>query len=133
MDIAALGRGLWESTGFVGLTGKQIAMLGIACVLLYLAIFRKFEPLLLLPIGFGALLANPPFAPVMSSPVGDTPGGLFYYLKVGVEKEIFPPLIFLGGGEEGWRPRSDPAMIGALAEGKSDSILAGCRCIDHAS
>lgn len=105
MDIAALGRGLWELTGFVGLTGKQIAMLGIACVLLYLAIFRKFEPLLLLPIGFGALLASPPFA----------------------------PLIFLGGGEEGWRPRSDPAMIGALAEGKSDSILAGCRCIDHAS
>ena len=65
---------------------------------MYLAIFKKFEPLLLLPIGFGAVLANLPFAPIMNPPSGSMPGGLWYYLYTGVEREIFPPLIFMGVG-----------------------------------
>ena len=65
---------------------------------MYLAVFKKFEPLLLLPIGFGAVLANLPFAPIMNPPSGSMPGGLWYYLYTGVEREIFPPLIFLGVG-----------------------------------
>jgi len=73
-------------------------MLGVGFVLMYLAIFKKFEPLLLLPIGFGAVLANLPFAPIMNPPSGSMPGGLWYYLYTGVEREIFPPLIFMGVG-----------------------------------
>lgn len=74
-------------------------MLGIACVLLYLAIVRKFEPLLLLPISFGMLLSNLPVANLMAGPATEgAVGGLLYYLYQGVKLGIFPPLIFLGIG-----------------------------------
>ncbi|MCX7830200.1 MAG: sodium ion-translocating decarboxylase subunit beta, partial [Acidobacteria bacterium] len=73
-------------------------MILISCVLLYLAIKKGFEPLLLVPIGFGALLANLPLNGLMSPPTDAGPGGLFYFLFKGVELEIFPPLIFLGLG-----------------------------------
>ncbi|MBK6846325.1 MAG: sodium ion-translocating decarboxylase subunit beta [Proteobacteria bacterium] len=73
-------------------------MLGIATLLIYLAIRRGFEPLLLLPIGLGAFLANLPGSGLLTPPDGQTPGGLFYYLSKGIELEIFPPLIFLGIG-----------------------------------
>lgn len=75
-------------------------MIGVACILIYLAIVRKFEPLLLLPIAFGVLLANLPLAGLMNEPaVGSTePGGLLYYLYLGVKKGIYPSLIFLGIG-----------------------------------
>jgi oxaloacetate decarboxylase beta subunit len=82
----------------MGLGWGELVMLGVAFLLVYLAVFRKFEPLLLLPIGFGAILANLPFAPIMNPPSGSMPGGLWYYLYMGVEREIFPPLIFLGVG-----------------------------------
>jgi oxaloacetate decarboxylase beta subunit len=81
-----------ESSGFAELTLGQITMLAVGCVLLYLAIVRKFEPLLLLPIGFGVILANIPVAGLME------PGGLLYYLYSGVKLGIYPPLIFLGVG-----------------------------------
>lgn len=73
-------------------------MLGISLVLIYLAIVKEFEPLLLLPIGFGALLANIPEAHLMAAPVGDAVGGPFWYISKGIELELFPPLIFLGVG-----------------------------------
>ncbi|QUL98109.1 MAG: sodium ion-translocating decarboxylase subunit beta [Candidatus Fermentithermobacillus carboniphilus] len=98
MDLGVLAERLWESTGLVGLTPGNLVMIGVGVLLLYLAIFKKFEPLLLLPIGFGAILANLPFAPIMNPPTDSMPGGLLYYLHFGVEKEIFPPLIFLGVG-----------------------------------
>lgn len=72
---------------------KTIAMLGIACVLIYLAIVKQYEPLLLLPIAFGMLLANLPFAGLASDG-----NGLFSYLYYGVKYGIYPPLIFLGIG-----------------------------------
>jgi carboxybiotin decarboxylase len=96
-----------KSTGFSGLNMGSIIMIGIACLLLYLAIVKKFEPLLLVPIGFGVLLTNLPFADLMAAPVMDIkenvihtvqPGGLLYYLFQGDHLGIFPPLIFMGVG-----------------------------------
>jgi oxaloacetate decarboxylase beta subunit len=84
--------------GFWMLTWGQVAMLAVACLLIYLAIRRGFEPLLLLPIGLGAFLANLPGSGLLTPPEGDTMGGLYYYLSKGIELEIFPPLIFLGIG-----------------------------------
>jgi oxaloacetate decarboxylase beta subunit len=73
-------------------------MLGVACILIYLAIVKKFEPLLLLPIAFGVLLANLPLAGLMLEPTDTANGGLLYYLYLGVKKGIYPSLIFLGIG-----------------------------------
>jgi len=93
-----------ESMGFTAVTGGQIIMLIVSLVLLYLAIERKFEPLLLLPIGFGMFLANLPLAGLMAEPVGTfgkegfQAGGLLYYLYMGVKLGIYPPLIFMGVG-----------------------------------
>jgi carboxybiotin decarboxylase len=84
--------------GFWSLTWGQVAMLAVASLLIYLAIKRGFEPLLLLPIGFGAFLANLPGNGLLTVPQGNEIGGLYYYLSKGIELEIFPPLIFLGIG-----------------------------------
>jgi oxaloacetate decarboxylase beta subunit len=67
-------------------------MIIIGCVLIYLAIKKGYEPLLLLPIGFGVILANLPLAGLMEE------GGLLYWLYQGVKLGIYPPLIFLGVG-----------------------------------
>jgi sodium ion-translocating decarboxylase beta subunit len=96
-----------RSTGFYGLTAGAMAMLVISCLLLYLAIVKKFEPLLLVPIAFGVLLTNLPFAGLMTEPIMEIkenaihtiqPGGLLYYLFQGDHLGIFPPLIFMGVG-----------------------------------
>jgi len=79
-------------TGFANLTFKEFIMIIIACVLFYLAIKKEYEPLLLLPIGFGVLLANLPLAGLMEE------GGLLYWLYQGVKLGIYPPLIFMGVG-----------------------------------
>ena len=91
---------LLNDSGFVKLTWQQIIMIIVAAVLIYLAIVKKFEPLLLLPIAFGVLLANLPCTGIMSpSATGSTePGGLLYYLYQGVKLGIYPSLIFLGVG-----------------------------------
>ena len=91
---------IWRDSGFNAIEWQQIVMILIACVLVYLAIVKKFEPLLLLPIAFGVLLANLPMANLMEGPVaGSTdPGGLLYYLYQGVKLGIYPSLIFLGIG-----------------------------------
>ena len=60
---------LWLSTGLAHLVWREAVMLGVACLLLWLAIRKGFEPLLLVPIGFGALLANRPQLGIL------TPGG----------------------------------------------------------
>lgn len=96
-----------KSTGFYGLTIGSIMMIGVSCLLLYLAIVKKFEPLLLVPIAFGVLLTNLPFAGLMAEPIMEIkanaihtiqPGGLLYYLFQGDHLGIFPPLIFMGVG-----------------------------------
>ncbi len=63
---------------------QPLIMIAVACLLMYLAIVKKFEPLLLLPISFGMLLANLPLAGMMNPPVGDQAGGLLYYLYRGL-------------------------------------------------
>ena len=63
---------IWESTAFTAGTWREYVMLAVACLLLYLAIAKQFEPLLLLPIAFGILLANLPLAGLMDGPVYET-------------------------------------------------------------
>lgn len=100
---------LINNTGFLSLSFGQLIMMLVSFVLLYLAIVKKFEPLLLLPIAFGMLLANLPntglmepgsYVPDPMNPGHDKliPGGLLYYLYQGVKMGIYPPLIFLGVG-----------------------------------
>ncbi len=88
----------FRSTGFAHVTIQNLVMIGVAFVLLYLAIVKEFEPLLLVPIAFGALAVNIPMANLTAAPVGNEIGGLFYYISYGVKLEIFPPLIFIGVG-----------------------------------
>lgn len=107
---------LWEfflSMGFASMTWQQGVMIVVSCVLIYLALVKGFEPLLLLPIAFGMLLANLPLAGLMDGPTYKAvmdpetgiairemvdPGGLLYWLYRGVKLGIYPPLIFMGVG-----------------------------------
>jgi len=110
---------LWNGSGFANMTWQQGAMIGISFLLLYLAIHKKFEPLLLLPIAFGMLLTNLPwpgggvFHPewfegeINWAAIGgnyhDAAGnhiepGLFDFLYLGVKLDIFPCLIFMAVG-----------------------------------
>lgn len=83
----------WAETGIVHFTAGQVLMMAVGALLLYLAIVRGFEPLLLLPIGFGAVLANIPHAGFTEE------GGLLYYAyHIGIETGVFPLLIFMGVG-----------------------------------
>ncbi len=92
-----------KDTGFQYITWQMIVMWIVSGVLMYLAIVKKFEPLLLLPISLGALAVNIPTAGFydggwsiegMFSPTG----GLYYYISQGIHLELFPPIIFLGVG-----------------------------------
>ena len=108
-------QGIWVSSGFASMAWQNAVMLVVACVLLYLGIVRKFEPLLLVGIAFGMLLTNLP------TPVGETPiynpelwtrfmdgeigygtvmhdGGLLDILYIGVKSGLYPSLIFIGVG-----------------------------------
>ena len=85
---------LVNNSGFVRGHWTQYLMILVACFLIYLAVVKKYEPLLLLPIAFGVLLANLPFAGLSSY----DEKGLIYYLYQGVKMGIYPPLIFLGIG-----------------------------------
>ena len=83
---------LWESTGLYNFTGPQAIMMAVGFLLLFLAIKKGFEPLLLLPIGFGAILSNIPVAGMTEE------GGVLYYLYSGIKSGMFPLLIFMGVG-----------------------------------
>ncbi|GAA0123884.1 sodium ion-translocating decarboxylase subunit beta [Clostridium butanoliproducens] len=98
MNIIEVLQELLSTSGFAAITWKELLMIGVSCVLIYLAIAKEFEPLLLLPIAFGMLLTNLPLADIMAEPTAGEVGGLLYYLSRGVKLEIFPPLIFLGVG-----------------------------------
>ncbi len=84
---------LWSETGIANFEFGQLVMILVGTGLLFLAIRKGFEPLLLLPMGFGAILANIPNAGFTE------PGGLLYYIySVGIETGVFPLLIFMGVG-----------------------------------
>ena len=96
---------LWEATAFKDISWQMVAMWPVVGALLYLAIVKGFEPLLLVPISLGALISNLPLhdflqqAPVYNQYGGlQSAGGLFYYLNQGIVLQIYPPLIFLGVG-----------------------------------
>ncbi|WP_294497375.1 sodium ion-translocating decarboxylase subunit beta [uncultured Gemmiger sp.] len=111
---------------------RYVIMIAVACVLLYLAIVHQFEPLLLLPIGFGMLMANLPLDNIihMEIFINDTQhinwqllgesGGLADYLYLGVKLGIYPPLIFLGIGTmtdfEPLIARPSSLLMGAAAQ-----------------
>ena len=86
---------LIRMSGLVHLTYKEIIMIIIACIFLYLAIKKGYEPYLLIPIAFGILLVNLPLAGLMTPPADSESGGLLYYLYQGTNLGIYPPLIFL--------------------------------------
>lgn len=97
--------GLWLDSGLSQISAGQIFMMGIGLLLLYLAISKNFEPLLLVPIGFGAILVNIPGAGFVTEPVYDAmghldvPGGILYYIyEAGIATGVFPLLIFMGVG-----------------------------------
>jgi carboxybiotin decarboxylase len=102
--LGELAMRLFKTTGIAGIISDQmtkdwtlgigrILMIGVGLVLIYLGIFKKFEPLLLIPIGYGAILANIPLAGIAD------PGGILYYIyEVGIVTGIFPLLIFMGVG-----------------------------------
>ena len=111
---------LWADSGFAALDLKHTIMILVACVLVYLAVVKKFEPLLLLPIAFGMLLANLPITGLMDAPVDHAPGGLLYYIYQGVKLGIYPSLIFLGiGAMTDFGPliaRPSSLLLGAAAQ-----------------
>ena len=111
---------------------RYVIMIAVACILLYLAIVHKFEPLLLLPIGFGMLMANLPLDNIIHMEIfinetqhinwqmlGES-GGLADYLYLGVKLGIYPPLIFLGIGTmtdfEPLIARPSSLLMGAAAQ-----------------
>ena len=107
MDIGQTFIDFIHQTGFATMTWQQAVMLVIACVLLYLAIVKQYEPMLLLPIAFGMLLANLPGANLgvhysniqeFSQLAAAGEAGLIDYLYLGVKLGIYPPLIFMGVG-----------------------------------
>lgn len=83
---------LWHSTGLYNFTAGQVLMMLVGFLLLFLALKKDFEPLLLLPIGFGAILSNIPVAGIAEE------GGILYYLYFGIKLGIWPLLIFMGVG-----------------------------------
>ncbi len=113
MDISTILTNLWEQSGFAMLDWRNLVMIGVAIFFLVLAIKFKFEPLLLVPIAFGILLANLPGANIMLDTTGGQLGsfgqafvegthwydsGVLRILYVGVKSSIFPCLIFMGVG-----------------------------------
>ena len=96
---------LWASSGLAQIQLGQLLMMAVGLGLLFLAISKGFEPLLLVPIGFGTILANIPGAGFDAAPVYDalgqmeSPGGLLYYIyHAGIETGLFPLVIFMGVG-----------------------------------
>lgn len=115
-------------TGIAALSWQQAVMIGVGALLVYLGIARRYEPLLLVPIGFGAMLANLPLAGLTAE------GGLLdYFYLVGVDTGVFPALIFLGiGALTDFGPLiSKPAtfLLGAAAQFGIFGTLIGAQLI----
>ena len=98
---------IYGNTGLAHISWQMLVMWIVVFTLLYLAVYKQFEPLLLIPIAFGALLANLPtqgimegfeFAGQFHELKKDGTGGLFYYFFQGIHLELFPPIIFFGVG-----------------------------------
>ena len=114
-QMGFLDNGSFDATGFL----LRLIMILVACLLIYLAVAKGFEPYLLIPIGVGMLLVN--LAPALYQPgANGEAGGLLYSFHKGIEWEIFPPLIFLGiGATTDFGPlisRPSSLLLGAAAQ-----------------
>jgi len=93
MDFYLLAlKGVIEQSGFLALNWPMMTMLLVSFILLYLAIVKEFEPLLLVPIAFGCLLVNLPLSGIIDE------GGFLYFVKIGIDHELYPIIIFMGIG-----------------------------------
>ena len=90
----------FANSGFAYFTWQHLLMIVIGSILIYIAIVKHAEPLLLIPIGFGIILANipPEVTGLLNPPTGDQVGGLLWYIQRGMFLGVYPPLIFLGIG-----------------------------------
>ena len=87
----------FNNTGFALVDYRQVIMLFVGIIFIYLGIAKHYEPLLLVPIGFGILIGNMPVVPGMRLGIYEN-GSVLNYFYFGVTKGIYPPLIFLGIG-----------------------------------
>ena len=87
----------WQYTGFANMTIQHIVMILIGIAFIYMAIKKEWEPLLLIPIGFGMIIGNIPFVPGLNIGIYEE-GSVMNILYQGVQKGWYPPLIFLGIG-----------------------------------
>jgi len=139
-SLGVMMKNLWSSTGIAEMIRAQqldwmggagrLLMLMIGLLLLYLAIVKKFEPLLLVPIAFGCLLSNIPLAGI------NEPGGILYYVyNVGIASGVFPLLIFMGvGAMTDFGPMlANPktALLGAAAQIGIFSTLIGALALSE--
>ena len=119
-----------NSTGFAALTLENLIMIAIGGLLIFLGIARQYEPLLLVPIGFGAILVNLPLASLMDE------GGLLDYFYFGIKSGIFPPLIFLGiGAMTDFAPllsKPKTFLLGAAAQFGIFATLLGAKAMGFA-
>ena len=133
---------LWASSGLAQLELGQFVMMAVGLGLLFLAINKGFEPLLLVPIGFGTILANVPGAGFDAAPVYDalgqmeSPGGLLYYIyHAGIETGLFPLVIFMGvGAMTDFGPllaNPKTLMLGAAAQVGIFTTVLGAVALSH--
>jgi oxaloacetate decarboxylase beta subunit len=124
VEVPAFATLLYNS-GFAGLTWQNLVMFAVGGVLIYLAVRKGYEPLLLIPIGFGAILANLPYAMMSASMAYEHGTGIGHPLlqmvyDVGIRTEFLPPIIFLGvGALTDFRPllgRPITFLLGAAAQ-----------------
>lgn len=133
---------LWASSGIAQLELGQLVMMTVGLTLLFLAINKGFEPLLLVPIGFGTILANIPGAGFDAAPIYDamgnmeSPGGLLYYIyHAGIETGLFPLVIFMGvGAMTDFGPllaNPKTLMLGAAAQVGIFTTVLGAVALSH--
>lgn len=121
---------LWQSMGIANMDWGQALMMLVGALLIYLAIARKFEPLLLVPIGFGAVLSNVPIAGI-----GGPDGLIGMVYAVGVETTVFPLLIFMGVGAltdfGALIARPSTLLLGAAAQFGIFATLIGALALNY--
>ncbi|MCU0833097.1 MAG: sodium ion-translocating decarboxylase subunit beta [Chromatiaceae bacterium] len=121
---------LWQSMGIANMDWGQALMMLVGGLLIYLAIARKFEPLLLVPIGFGAVLSNVPIAGI-----GGPDGLIGMVYAVGVETAVFPLLIFMGVGAltdfGALIARPSTLLLGAAAQFGIFATLIGALALNY--
>ena len=121
--FGALGS-ILASSGFASFAEdpRSLIMIIIACVLLYMGIGKKFEPLLLVPIAFGMLLANLPLTGLLNAPVDGSSPGMLWVFYQGVQHAIYPSIIFLGIGAMALIPLIQPPIMRLLTTKKEREV-----------